>query len=98
MGMRELIKYALESKKVYPYFKDRLDEVNELSIQVINVVDFEEGCFFTLLPKDANLNRIYNLNEGMILPQNPKLLGNDGKSLYQYIPTLQEEVSVYIYI
>jgi hypothetical protein len=95
--MRELIRSSLEFKKLYPYFKDRLEGVNELSIEVLNLVDFNDGFFFTLLPNNANLDRIYNLNEGLILPQNPKLLSEDRKSYFQYIPTLREEVSEYIY-
>jgi hypothetical protein len=95
--MQKLFKHPLEFERLYSYFKDRLEKANELSSEVLNQVNFHDGYFFTLLPDDANLERIYELEGGLVLPQNPEMPDKSGTSTYQIIPTIQEEMSEYLY-
>lgn len=95
--MKKLFKHPLDFEILYPYFKNRLEGVNALSNELINLVNFKDGIFFTLLPDDANLDRIYELKAGLVLPQFPQMLNEKGKGKFQYIPTIEEEISEYIY-
>src|ERR1700676_2054095 len=94
--MEQLNKHPLEFERLYPYFKAKL-KGNTLSTEMVNLVNLNDGSFFTLLPDDANLDRIYELKGGLVLPQYPEMLGKDGKSTYQIIPTIEEEISEYLY-
>ena len=98
--LRELNRHNLDYEKALAYFKDQLNPGHALSTELLNYLDFKNGQFFTLLPVDADLNRIYDFFGGLILPQNPthtyiNELGK--KSSYTWIPTLKKEMSAYIY-
>lgn len=56
--MMNLCKFKLEYDLAYKYFIDSLEGVNELSSQLIDIIDFKSGEFFTLLNRDVNLNKI----------------------------------------
>lgn len=67
-SMYQLIKHSLEFELPYLFFKDSLEDANTLSNELLNLLNFKDGSFFTLLPEDANLERIYELETGLVLP------------------------------
>ena len=69
--MTQLIKYHLDFDPTWKYFQDNLDNVNILSSQLLSLLNFKNGKFFTLLPNGSNFDRIHKFEEGLILPQNP---------------------------
>lgn len=91
-----LQRHDLNFEKAYSYLKDQLDCGYILSDELLRILNFEEGQFFTLLPSDADLTRIYNFFEGLILPQNPtyeQISATGKKSFYTWIPNLKNELS-----
>jgi hypothetical protein len=93
--MNRLFRYPLRYEFLYPYFKDILEGANTLSDELINMVNFDQGDFFTLLPNEINLERIYEFKMGGILPQYEEIYNENGSS-YQYIPNIDNELSEYI--
>jgi hypothetical protein len=89
-----LKKYTLDYTPSWEYVLDNLKNVNTLSDQLISILDFKNGHFFTLLPDDANFNLIYNFKEGMILPQFPKqeMISDGQKATYSLIPNIRNEL------
>ena len=60
--------------------KKNLDIKNVLSSELLNLVDFKSGVFFTLLTLGSDLERLYEFKSGIILPQNPIIVTEiDGK-------------------
>lgn len=90
----KLIKLELPFEETKNYFVAVLKDTNIISNSLVDFVEFGEGVFFTLLPKDANLNQINQFHSGGILRQNPvleyKIEGK--KARYQLIPTIREPV------
>lgn len=64
MEMKELFRHDLEYFQSLEYFKDKLEDVNVLSKEILKLINFEEGSFFTLLPNDADISGIYKFKEG----------------------------------
>jgi len=69
--MNELIKYSLNFELALDYISDELDNVNLLSSELLRSIDFKQGFFFSLLPKDANIEEKHQFKAGWILPPNP---------------------------
>src|ERR1700679_4131068 len=92
--MKQLFKHNLCFDLAFEYVKHVQDDANALSCEILKSVNFSDGCFFTLLPADANLERIYEFQSGMILPQNPEqtyfIAGE--KSTYSAIPNIKDEL------
>ncbi len=61
-------KHKLDPKKTIPFFVDNIRCGNALSEEVIKAIDFEKGEFFTFLPSNAEIDRIYNFKWGGIFP------------------------------
>lgn len=98
--IKKLIRHNLDYKKAILYAKDQL-KIDHVLSRELNLLNFEKGQFFTLLPKDADINRIYDFFDGLILPQNETKLQMDKitrkvKGYYTLIPTLEDEVSFLI--
>ncbi len=93
--MKHLNKHTLDFAPTWKYVQHTLDHANTLSSELLKIVDFKDGCFFTLLPRDANTERLYEFETGMILPQNPEetcsIAGEI--STYSVIPTTRDELS-----
>jgi hypothetical protein len=96
--MRELKKHELDFDKTIDYFKQNLTSGNTLSEELINLNDFNLGSFFTLLPEEANIERVYKFDLAGILPQNPRMeyLVSEKKSFFSITPTIQDEVGNFI--
>ncbi len=66
--MREIKKHNLDLDKTISYFIDHIKCGKTLSEKVIKKTDFQQGNFFTLLPVDAELDRLYAFSYGGIIP------------------------------
>lgn len=72
-----------------------MDKTNILSSELLSLVDFKNGVFFTLLPGDADKHLLYDFKTYGILPQYPEeVYFVDGKkSTYSFIPSIKNELS-----
>lgn len=97
--MNKLYRFELDFNPTMQFVKDNLEEVNTLSNELLNLVDFNSGVFFTLLFLGSNLDRLYEFKEGIILPQNPIIECQiDGiTSKHSRTPTIKEELSEFIF-
>ena len=97
--MKKLKKYELDFDITWKYIKNNIEGANTLCTELINILDFHTGFFFTLLPSNANFQRINEFTDGIILPQNPNVefIINEKKASYSEIPTLQEELCDFIF-
>lgn len=92
--MRQLYKHLLDFDATWKFTYDSLYDVNQLSSELLNVIDFKSGYFFTLLPKEANIERLYEFKTGLILPQFPEESYDDPrKGTFNRIPTIDEEIA-----
>jgi hypothetical protein len=93
--MKQLIKHKLKFDSAWEYVRENLDNVNALSSELLNLLDFKNGYFFTLLPDEANLTEIYHFKCGGILLQYPEEehVVNGYKSTYSWIPDIDKELS-----
>lgn len=96
--MEKLYKHKLNFNLALEYVRSRLDNVNVISMELINQLDFFKGYFFTLLPSIANQKLLYNFKGGGILPQNPleEYHVSGIKSTYSIIPSIVEELALLI--
>lgn len=93
--MKKLNKYPLHFKPAKEYVVGELEDVNILSSQLLNLLNFDNGKFFVLLPHNANLEDLYNFKNGGILQQFPKekQFINGRLSTYSWIPDINIELS-----
>jgi len=93
--MKKLRRCELDFKPALQHVSEHLKGWNTLSIELCNLINFEGGRFFTLLPDNADRTRIYMFREGGILPageiQNMHVLG--GIYSGEIISTMQDEVA-----
>jgi hypothetical protein len=96
--MKNLRRYDLDFSLALKYFQFTLNDANKLSSEILENVRFDLGKFFTLLPLDANVNKIHEFRYGGLLFQNPILEYGKGqkKSRHQIIPTIREELAEFI--
>jgi hypothetical protein len=98
MGMEKkqfLNKYELDFSSAWEYTLNTLDDANALSIELLKLLDFKEGYFFTLLPEDSNFERLYEFKAGVILPQFPvqEQIIDEKKITFSRIPNRRKELS-----
>jgi len=92
--MRQLYKHLLDFDSAWKFTYDCLYDVNHISSELLNVIDFKSGYFFTLLPKEANIERLYEFKSGLILPQSEESYYVNGKKCtFTRIPTIDEEIA-----
>lgn len=93
--MKNLNKHILNFDLTWIYVEDQLNGTNTLSSEILNIIKLKEGCFFTLLPDDADLKEIYNFKCGGILPQYPEEenIINGVKSTFSWIPNIRKEIA-----
>ncbi len=63
---RKVNKYELDHEKTCAYFVDHIQCEKKLSTKIVEVVNFSQGKFFTLLPNDANVENIYEFDQSII--------------------------------
>lgn len=84
--MRKLVKISLDEKKTTDYFYSHLNSGNLLSDIISEMIDFNDGVFFTLLPKESLQEKIYSFSFGGIIPST-----SYGEEKY-FVRCLNEEV------
>lgn len=96
--MKTLCRHELNFDLTMAFVNDNLNEVNVLSSGLLKFVDFKSGVFFTLLTSESDLERLYEFETGVILPQPPIIVTevHGKKSRHQEIPTIKEELSDFI--
>lgn len=67
-NMKKTIRHELDFEKTYPYFIDHIESESYLSKMILNEIDFKQGVFFTILPGNANIEKVYKFREGEINP------------------------------
>ena len=97
--MRTLIKYEIEFERVRDFINFTLTDANTLSSELLGLLDFKKGVFFTLLPEGSNIDKIFQFRYGGILPQNPivTIKGEDHNSRYQITPNIRPELCKLIF-
>jgi len=96
--VKKLYRHELDFDQTMKFVKDNLTEINALSIELLNLIDFKSGAFFTLLPEGSDLERLYEFKGGVVLPQNPIEFTekNGKKSFFQKVPTVEKELCEFI--
>jgi hypothetical protein len=97
--MRKLRKHDLNLNPSLAFFKESLEETNSLSVEIIKFIECEKGTFFTLLPEEANLEKLHQF-ELSVLPELPRQKGPigslQGVHTYSKVPSLEEEYCEYL--
>lgn len=102
VSMRKIVKHFLEFDKTISYFLDHIEYDTILSKKIINKINFTEGSFFTILPENADLNRLYDFKWGGVIPpvyygDQVYYLKNDSEGFIpQKVQTMDFEFSKYI--
>ncbi len=93
--MKKLYKHELNFDYALKYFEGELNEVNALSNSLLKIEELKNGKFFTLLPDNANLDKIHDFKIGGILPQLPieKQIINGKISLFSWISDINKELA-----
>lgn len=93
--MNEFIQYNLDSAFTKAYFIDYLSHGYTLSRESLSHINFLDGEFFTILPKDISVENLYKFKSGGILPQLSKMEISEFKNFYP-TPTIDEELCSFI--
>lgn len=93
--MKKLHRYELEYEETWRYVSSNLDGANTLSSEIVDLLSYKKGRFFTLLPTAANLPLLYEFETGGILPQKSEkdYVIDNRKATYSEIPTIREELA-----
>ncbi len=100
--MRRIKNYPLDFDKTLPYFLEQLKAGNSLSNQVKNELNLKNGSFFTLLPNDIEINKLYEFSLGGIISPIPYgdqayFIENSSQFFYpQQVITMDHELSKFI--
>lgn len=99
--MKKTCKHELDFEKTYRYFIDHIECESALSKKILNEIDFKQGIFFTILPENAILDKLYKFREGEINP--PESTGEIHYNkitklpfILQRIITMDKELSKFI--
>lgn len=92
--MKKLKRYNLEIKESLKYVHKCLAGVSVFSDSADKLIDFNDGIFFTLLPVNIDLKKLYDFGSGGILEQNiiEEIFVLDKKMKGQQIPNIQAEI------
>lgn len=93
--LKKTNKYLLSPQESFNYFKDVLEDVNHVSTLILKLIENQPGVFFTVLPKNANLEQLYQFKSGGILPQFPdqEMVVNGCRSTFCWIPDVRDEIA-----
>ncbi len=100
--MRKIKKYNLDYDKTIRYFIEHIKCGKTLSQKVIEKIDFRQGNFFTFLPANAELDRLYAFSYGGIIPAVScgilacEVEGYPEGFLPQQVITMDQELSEFI--
>jgi len=96
--VKKLYRHELDFDRTIEFVKDNLTDINALSTELLKLVDFRSGAFFTLLTSGSDLDRLHEFKGGVVLPQNPIEFTekNGKKSFFQKVPTVEKELCEFI--
>ena len=69
--VRKIETHKLEQEKILPYFVDHIGCGKILSQKVCDKIDFNQGSFFTVLPSNALLDKLFDFKYGGKIPPIP---------------------------
>jgi len=97
--MKKLHRYKLDFERTMDFVKANLTDINALSTELLKLVDFRSGVFFTLLTSGSDIERLHEFKSGVILPQNPIEVTeeNGKKSFSQEVPSVKEELCEFLF-
>lgn len=85
-----ICKYPLERNNVLDYVCDQFDWGHALAAYVKDNYHFEDGEFYTLLPKDINIQQLLKFQNGGIISSPTR------KNDYELIPNVDKEIIDYL--
>lgn len=68
---REIKKHHLDFEKTIHYFIDHIEADKTLSQKIVGKTNFNQGIFYTFLPSNAEISRLYDFSCGGIIPPIP---------------------------
>lgn len=98
--MNNLEKHLLKFEITYNYVINHLDDGKILSQVILKNCNFKLGNFYTILPKNANLDALYHFEIGGIIPQEKEIqlidfIGSTAK--YQELTSTEDSAIEYVY-
>ncbi len=95
-----LNKYLLDYEFTLQYTLEHIGHGHELSDQLMKYFDFSQGNFYGVLPTNANLQRLYVMNSGNIIPQEcPKIPTEDdfgNQYIHQLVTSTNKRLKEFI--
>lgn len=89
-------KHSLSLDKVFPYFQEHVGAGNAMSAWVLKNINLSEGVFYTILPVNAVLDRLFKLKHGGIIPQGEgymkSIQGMEQKVFYVPLTSTEDNV------
>lgn len=95
----EIKKHHLDFEKTIRYFIDHIEADKTLSQKIVEKTNFNQGMFYTFLPSNAEISRLYDFSCGGIIPPIPygsctyKIEGVSNNFHPQQIITMDRECS-----
>lgn len=71
--MTTLEKYELNYDRALEHFESNLGEATKLGDEILKTVDFRNGSFFAIFPKDSKIDNIHSLMTCLIFYDNYRL-------------------------
>jgi hypothetical protein len=97
--IRHLFRQDLDKKNAETYCKDILSDGNALSKLIYNLLPFNTGIFYTLLPENADLSRLHFFEHGGILPKFPEeeiyIKGFDKPFIGERVNSINPELAIF---
>ncbi|WP_154017922.1 hypothetical protein [Candidatus Protochlamydia phocaeensis] len=90
--MNKLKKYELNFDEALNYIKWNLNKTNTLSCELLNLLNFRSGCFFTLISNQTVIENLHNFERGGIFPQQ-SMKENVREQCYSSVQTSRNEVA-----
>ncbi len=88
----------LNFDKVFPYLQEHIACGHTLSKVVLQNIDFTEGYFYTILPNNALLEKLYFMQGGIIPNEHPKIpttiMGRN--CLFQELTSTEEDIEKFV--
>jgi hypothetical protein len=82
MTREKVKKHALDFSVTLPYFFNHIGCGKILSQRICKYTDFSHGSFFTILPPNALVDRLFSFENGGIIPPVPYSISKDHPSAF----------------
>ena len=97
--MDHLEKHSIPADIAARHLNQCLLDVNILCSHILEIIDFQQGEFYTLLPSRSKLDQLYDFNRGGIVPQISKgvAYSNTSQTSFSKIPSIDDEVATVLF-